>query len=183
MSGFFTFSVYSLRIATDMPLQSDYMPDIASYFLASITLNMISFVWFVYMNRCLLRSEIPVCLDKFADLLKKLFCICFPDEKKVSNSDSLNIVVKDAEKAKMEEKLEIVTNLEGKKMNKKEKCGLCDRCNSCEADFKKDKDKGKRKKEIESKFDALNYLAFVIMLIAMVASNMGIWINLNTKYR
>jgi len=56
---------------------------------------------------------------------------------------------------------------------------LCERCSDCEADFKKEKEKGKRKKDIESKLQAVNYLAFIIMLIVMVSVILGVFVNLS----
>ena len=181
MSGFITFGVYAVSVSNSLPTQSDYVPDMSSYFFSSIALNFIAFAWFLYMNRCLLRSEI---LQKFGELVKKLFCLCFPPDhkkdKKTSSPkaetvDSQTIVVTtESDKQKPVENLENT----GKTEDKKCKCGFCDRCSDCEADFKKDKDKGKRKKEIESSFEALNYLAFVIMFIALVSTNLGVWINI-----
>ena len=57
----------------------------------------------------------------------------------------------------------------------KPKCDFCDRCETCQADFDKDKTKGKNKKEIESKCGALNYLVFIIVCILMVISNIALW--------
>jgi hypothetical protein len=325
----------------DMPTQSDYMPDITSYFLMAISLNMISFIWFIYHNRCLSRTDMPSWLEKFGELVKKMFCLCFPSDKKdsakvanldfeVSNGTKTNITEITEKKIKTEEKemahidnlvsyrnetnltekeikseekkiaksddliahridkeLALIDNLvsdrtekninekteeiktekkkipniddgidqeildfaipvsdgnqkrkkkkkkvktemiekedktEGKVIanidfvvyddtktntielaekvsktkgkestitemtdkdskteDKKSKCKFCNRCGDCEADFKKDKDKGKRKKELESILQALNWFAFLIILICMIAGNLGIWLNL-----
>ena len=193
MSGFLTFSLYSARMQADMPTQSDYMPDITSYFMMSISLNLIAFLWFIYMNRCLIKSDMPLWLEKFGELVKKIFCLCFPPDKKdsakVANADVPIVVVSDGPKPnsienlesektnvlpKTTETLEKVSKIE----DKKSKCDFCKRCSECESDFKKDKDKGKRKKDVESKLESLNYLAFVIMITAMLIGNLSVWINL-----
>ena len=175
MSGFMTFAVYALRIATDMPVQSDYMPDIASYFLSSISFNMIAFVWFIFLNRYVSRSEIPILLELFADLLNKILnlfkkccsCCLKKDKDKVIPVDEI----------KKAENGQVISTTENAKVVKP-KCGFCNRCEDCDADFKKDKDKGKKKKDIESKFEVLNYFFFMTMFIAMLATQLSIWINL-----
>ncbi len=189
MSGFITFGVYAVNLASTLPTQSDYVPDISSYFYSSIAFNFIAFAWFLYMNRCLIRSEMPEFLKKFGEMLKKVFCLCFPPddkkdkktedkkiEDKIKTVDSPTIlVVEESDKPKTVENLEIKAKTE----NKKSKCGFCDRCSSCETDFKKDKDKAKRKKEIESSLEALNYLAFVMIFVSLIITNLAIWVNLS----
>ena len=88
LSGFITFCVYFVNMANSLPTQSDYMPDISSYFLSSITLNLISFSWFSCMNRCLLINEMPNWLKKFGESVKKIFCLCFPTEDKKDKNSS-----------------------------------------------------------------------------------------------
>ena len=82
MSGFITFGVYSGNTASTLPTQSDYVPKISNYFLSSIALNFIAFAWFLYMNRCILRGEMPACLKIFGENVKKMFCLCYPPEVK-----------------------------------------------------------------------------------------------------
>ena len=233
------------------------MPDITSYFLMAITLNMIAFIWFIYVNRCLSKNEIPKCLEKIGIIVKRVFCLCFPPDKKesskVANADITTILVKNSAKPnsienlgtvkpKHKESLEkaaaiditvkdntdsvvlpkpgsnsieylteisknapqknnifiqakpnqaIVIEADDAKLDLNEKprkekkteerkciCKFCDRCSECEAEFKKDKDKGKSKKDLELILQALNWLAFLIMLICMLIGNLGIWLNL-----
>jgi hypothetical protein len=213
MSGFITFGVYSVNMANTLPTQSDYLTEISNYFLSSIALNLIAFAWYIFRNHCLLRNEMPNWLKKFGEIVKKMFCLCFPpddkkdknepsnmksnEDKPKTNSTDLSIVVvsggtknNDLEKKSEGDKLNgpfldsgkqaitEKTNKESKNEEKKCKCGFCDRCTDCEADFKKDKDKGKIKKEIESSLEALNYLAFVIMSFTLLITNLLIWINI-----
>jgi hypothetical protein len=191
MSGFLSFALSSARMQADMPTQSDYLPDITSYLIMSISLNLIAFIWFIYMNRCLLKTDTPQCLDQFGGLVKKIFCLCFPSDNKesskVANTDTPIPVITDGTKNNSIEKsensiipnsvetLKKVTEIE----DKTNKCDFCERCSDCEADFKKEKDKGKRKKDIESKLQAINYLAFIIMLIVMVSVILGVFVNLS----
>ncbi|CAF1194699.1 unnamed protein product [Adineta steineri] len=58
----------------------------------------------------------------------------------------------------------------------KPKCDFCDRCETCQADFDKDKAKGKNKKDIEARCSALNYFVFVILVLFMVISELSVWV-------
>ncbi len=58
----------------------------------------------------------------------------------------------------------------------KPRCDFCNRCESCQADFDKDKAKGKTKKDIEARCNALNYFVFIFVLLFMFISNMALWI-------
>lgn len=56
------------------------------------------------------------------------------------------------------------------------KCKFCKRCGSCQADFDKDKAKDKKKKDIELKCGALNYLIVLCISTLMFVSNMVVWL-------
>ena len=168
MNIFLTFAVYSLRISNDMPIQSDYVPDISAYFLSSIGINMVAFAWVVYLNRCSTKGEIPRCLEIIAVFLKKsLFCCCFPVEKRKVDDENKIQFYKPHNNSQF--------------IMKNKKCRFCDRCETCETDHKKDKDKAKTKKEVDSKLEALNYLVFVLLFIAMLVVQLIIWIGINTS--
>jgi hypothetical protein len=164
MSGFLTFAVYALRIASDMPIQSDYIPSVSSYFLSSITYNLLAFFWFIYRNRASTKNEIPKCLEIIGNFLKKVFCLCFPTNKKT-------LPVTETKKPLKNDAVSIsMTN----ETTKKTKCGFCDRCSDCEAALLIDKDK--RKKEVESCLEALNYFFFIILFIALFITQLVIWV-------
>ncbi|CAF4393219.1 unnamed protein product [Rotaria sp. Silwood2] len=61
----------------------------------------------------------------------------------------------------------------------KPKCDFCNRCESCQADFDKDKAKGKNKKDMEARCSALNYFVFLCVLLFMFISNMAIWLSMS----
>ncbi|CAF1336540.1 unnamed protein product [Adineta steineri] len=72
------------------------------------------------------------------------------------------------------DKPEVVTT-DKKDENPKPKCDFCDRCETCQADFDKDKAKGKNKKDIEARCNALNYFIFIIILIFMAIAEFCVW--------
>ena len=148
MSGLLTFAVSALRIASDMPIQSDYIPSISSYFLSSTSYNLLAFFWFIYRNRASNKNEIPKCLEIIRNLLKKVFCLFFPTNKKaVPTTETKQPLINYAVSIKMTEDLA-----------KKTKFGFCDRCSDCEAALLIDKDK--RKNEVESCLEALKNFFF-----------------------
>ncbi|CAF3881768.1 unnamed protein product, partial [Rotaria sordida] len=61
----------------------------------------------------------------------------------------------------------------------KPKCDFCNRCEPCQADFDKDKAKGKNKKDIEARCNALNYFVFICVLLFMFISNMALWLAMS----
>ncbi|CAF1259712.1 unnamed protein product [Adineta steineri] len=66
------------------------------------------------------------------------------------------------------------------KTNEKPKptCDFCDRCETCQADFDKDKAKGKNKKDIEGRCSALNYFIFLIVLLFITVAELSLWISM-----
>ena len=60
--GMMTFAVYNVAVSNFIPIQSDFLPDVSWYFITSITYNLVSIVWYVYMNQCKTKNEIPKCL-------------------------------------------------------------------------------------------------------------------------
>ena len=199
MTGFMTFSVYSLRISTDMPVQSDFLPKITVYFILSITYSLITMFWFIQRNHWANKNSMPEFLEKFAELLKKFFCLCYPQDNKTSPEKKTEDELRNQEEGKVKASelnndlsnvgfLKNLTNeAEAKEAclnklpEKKEelKCNHCNRCEKCEEEFKKDKDKSKKKKDIESKLEAINYLMLIAMIVLMFTTQIGIWISIN----
>lgn len=148
----------------------------------------------------------PKLLFAFCGQLQRLFCCCFPpakvDDKANSKQDgtvqnSKNQPVTNSGNSGclpcLRRRVQVETIANGNAIfvaeaggiksksggttdGDKSKCDFCDRCEKCQEDFDKDKTKGKNKKEVESKCSALNYLAFLIVFILMIASNIGLWL-------
>ncbi|CAF2011275.1 unnamed protein product [Rotaria magnacalcarata] len=59
------------------------------------------------------------------------------------------------------------------------KCDFCNRCESCQTEFNKDKAKGKFKKDIEARCSALNYFVFLCGFLFIFVSNMAVWISMS----
>ena len=87
----------------------------------------------------------------------------------------LNSKEKKTEEKEIEGNIELTSTMDKSKENN---CDYCDRCEKCEAEFQKDEAKKKKKKDVESKLEALNYLICIIVAVAIVITQLAIWINL-----
>ena len=170
---------------------------ITLYFLFSICWILISMAWFIVCNHYTTKAEMPKVLLMFCEFLQQLFCCCFPPPKK-DEKDAANKTTPatDSDTVKCvycrqlfglccgkTNRVEVGNNKEGKGEaivstddSSKPKCQFCDRCQSCQADFDKDRAKGKNKKDIEAKCNALNYFVFIFIFLFMFISNMVIWL-------
>jgi len=50
MTSILTFSVYSVRVSSDIPAQSEYLPIIGYYFIFVITFIIVDFIWFIILH-------------------------------------------------------------------------------------------------------------------------------------
>ncbi len=67
MTTFLTYGVYSVRIASDLPVQSEYLPMISIYFFFGIIFTLISLIWFLVANYYSSKNEIPsffICMSR-----------------------------------------------------------------------------------------------------------------------
>ena len=206
MVCFMTYSVYSLSFASLFPQQSQYIMMITLFFLLSIFWTLVSLAWFVICNHYSTKGEMPKLLNSFCGQLQRIFCCCFPPPKPDDKVDSKKDITANGtmttndvnsrclpcfrRRVQVETKAsknDIFVEEAGAAKTKsnetndpaKPKCDFCDRCETCQADFDKDKTKGKNKKEIESKCGALNYLVFIIVCILMIASNIALWLMMS----
>lgn len=196
MTGFLTFSVYSLRISTDLPVQSMFLPKISVYFICSIIYNIFAMFWHITRDRLQKKKELPKWFIYFCEILKKVFC--FPQEKKDKNNkiepnnvNAINgamITVETSDQKDMDISKSVFQNpilpkpttitADSMQTVTKKKCNQCDRCEECDTEYKKEKDKNKKKKEIEENLEAMNYFFLILMIIAMFISQMAIWLTL-----
>ena len=68
-----TFSVYMLRISSEIPVQSEYLPIIGYYFIFVITFILIDFIWFIILNYFANIQHLPRFLVYYAVSLRNLF--------------------------------------------------------------------------------------------------------------
>ncbi len=111
-------------------------------------------------------KSIPFILRKLAILTRRLLC-CFKNKEK-------NVV--------KPERIEIDDFNRDDEMYTKlnSKCNFCDRCVECEKEKEKEKEKKREQLVLESNVSALNYIAFVILFLIILVSNLVIWILIST---
>lgn len=73
MTCILTFAVDSVRISSDIPIQSDYVPKITIYFVLSFFYNLFSMAWFKVYNYMSETNEIPWLLEKYCEIFR---CNC-----------------------------------------------------------------------------------------------------------
>ena len=71
MSLFLTYGIYGLRVGSDLPIQSDYLPTISVYYIASLLFAVLEMFWFYFFNRMQTSNSIPIFLKKLVTILKK----------------------------------------------------------------------------------------------------------------
>ena len=80
MTIFMTFSIYSLRVSSDMPTQSQYLPMVTLYFLLGISYTFIAYIWFIIANEFQTKSNTPQFLMRFAAHVKRVLYWIFDEE-------------------------------------------------------------------------------------------------------
>jgi hypothetical protein len=117
---------------------------------------------------------------------RKLFASCVPKRNRVNSADKkqhTNTEDTDSTKTNSTDANPCDTTacVSVMKTNEeaKPKCNFCDRCEPCQAEFDKDKAKGKKKKDIEARCSALNYLVLICVFLAMFISDIAVWISMS----
>ena len=70
MTTFLNMAMISVRVSSDIPIQSDYLPLFSLYFFFGILYTFISFNWFIIANVYRTNNYLPKYLKAFAKCLK-----------------------------------------------------------------------------------------------------------------
>ncbi len=162
LTTFLTYGIYSLRVASDLPVQSQYFPIISYYFLFSIFYTLIIMIWFIIANQLLISKEIPYFFDKLANLLSYLKCCKWQASKVVVNS-----------------KKEDVDNSTDD--SSATRCFKCQECSFCLIKKKNDTIEQNNKSKHEFKIKILNDFFFLFMVFLFISTNLIIWILITTN--
>ncbi|CAF4761293.1 unnamed protein product, partial [Rotaria socialis] len=118
---------------------------------------------------------------------QKLFSSCLHRQTRLENLDEKADIKVDKVESSTIQPIDITpietttdANVDETNETTKAKCNFCNRCETCQADFDKDKAKGKTKKDIEARCSALNYFVFSCILLFMLASNMALWLHMSS---
>jgi hypothetical protein len=150
---FLTYGVYSLRVATDLPVQSQYFPVISYYFLFSLFYTLISMIWFVMANYYMTKNKTPFLLDKLADLLSKICCWKMPAPV--------------ASPPKLEQSNELTNS---------HKCSKCEECSFCFIKKDTEAKKSAKKSKNDFKIKVLNEFIFILMVLAFFTTDLVIFL-------
>ena len=163
-----TFSVYMLRISSEIPVQSEYLPIIGYYFIFVITFILIDFIWFIILNYFANIQHLPRFLVYYAVSLRNLFSkikAVFKKKKESENKES-SVNLEELNKIKQSEEEKLI-------------CKKSDLCPGCQKESENDEKKKKYKKELEANITALNLTAFMIIVIIQLIANSTIWFSIS----
>ena len=163
-----TFSVYMLRISSEIPVQSEYLPIIGYYFIFVITFILIDFIWFIILNYFANIQHLPRFLVYYAVSLRNLFSkikAVFKKKKESENKES-SVNLEELNKIKQSEEEKLI-------------CKKSDLCPGCQKESENDEKKKKYKKELEANITALNLTAFMIIVIIQLIANLSIWFSIS----
>ena len=66
-------AIISVRVSSDIPVQSEYLPLIYVYFLLGLLYTFVSFIWFLISNVYKTNNYLPKHLKYFARALKRFY--------------------------------------------------------------------------------------------------------------
>ena len=184
MTSFLTFTVTSLRIAGDIPIQSDYLPLITLYMILSIIYTLFGFIWFTIKDYLLRKKTLPYLLRTIAEISRKLFCsifISFLKQNKVQSNHKVIIV--NEKNDNIDTNMPNTLNIDLYKQSPVEKCSNCvNLCKKCQKDAEKSKSDKEKNKNIENDVKLLNKLVFSLLFIFIFICNVSIWSCMDINY-
>ena len=196
MTSFMTFSVYSLRVSSEIPVESDFLPMVTLYFILGITYTFVSFNWFILANELAQKKDWPKFLKQLASGIKRILFWKYGDTpfwsskvvptttkvKELMRTNQAKVEMSNVEKQegannnKKSDSSKVPLEVPGKLLNVKLSCNNCDHCVACTEDKEKEKNKKIKKELIDSYVSALNHLVFFLMLLVVVACNLVTWL-------
>ena len=196
MTVFLTFGVYALKINGEMPTQSEFVPLVSVYFIVATIYTLVSLIWFVTANFFVIKSNIPKPLVFVAEKIQFIFFFDCISKKKNSSQKSPPPKVGSVESVYRSpiETINQPVNLNRRPKRDEEeddsrsqkfifidelkrKCDSCPKplCEGCDS---KEKEKKNAKKAFDRNLRTLNLLAFFVVFLIMLISNLCIWLSI-----
>jgi hypothetical protein len=157
MSVILSFSVYSLNISNNLPVQSEYVPEITVFFLVCIFINLFAVFWFIQLNHFKSNDYFPEFYKAFAGSLQKLICIIFHTNKTTARINKKIAPINNSKVNDLQE------NREELKVFSEPNCEFCQ--------FK-ESEKLSEKLIIQPKYKIVNLIYFSLILLSHVISNL-----------
>ena len=165
MTMMMTFSVYSLRVATDMPVESNFLPMVTLVFVFSTTYTFLSMIWFIIANEFVTKNNIPKCLIVFACGIKRVLFWKFnskKDKKVDLKPEKIEVIITpQSDRLANVETINQLTKL--LESLSKPPCYNCGFCEKCLEEKKSEKEKKKNKELNEENVSALNHSVFLCL--------------------
>ena len=178
MTTFMTFSVYSLRISQDMPVESNFVPMVTLYFILGISYTFLSLIWFIIANDFITKNYLPKYLTKFALIIKRVLYRKISPEPDENANDLVEVKVvpnQSANENAHESGLPPLKNAPKLECNNN-RCNNCDFCVNCKREKEKSANKSKKKELNESNVLVLNYFMCFLMGMIILACNLISWL-------
>ena len=192
MTVFLTFGVYALKINGDMPVQSQYIPIVSVYFIVAALYTLFSLIWFILANYFATKSYIPKPLALVADKVHDIFdceskkkplqksAPVYPIPEKENHIEQETVDQSFFAKPPTKEDSLVWRKKSGNNVQLPVKTPKCDSCNKCQDCEINEKEKKIAKKILDKNLKTLNLLAFLIIFLIMIISNLAIWISVCT---
>ena len=177
MTTFMTFAMTAVRISSDIPTQSDYLPLISLYMFLSIFYALISMSWFVSLNHFTSKKYLPKIILKVTWIVRKCLFWIFVEEKK---NETVKVKAVDKNKVGSIKNDEAKATTEAENSNEVlfKPVEKCNRCGDCTKESEKEKQKKKEQKDLDENLSAFNYLAFFTVFSIMLICNLTIWLSM-----
>ena len=157
MTVIMAYSIYAVRISSDIPVQSNYIPVIKFFFILSNIWNLLAMVWFVLLNNFKSKEYVPKVFNSLGGILQKIICFCSHKRKR----DPILVLRKDKKVADNNEAI----NVNSLEQNQKLKCRFCSNEKNMEIS-----DKLELKKILVSNYEIINKLFFILFIIISVVT-------------
>ena len=95
MSFVMGFSVYSLRISSDLHVQSENIPKITVFFLSSVGINLFGVFWFIQLNYFKSNEYFPKLYKTFVEFIQKFICLLFHRNESSAGRETQKVAPKD----------------------------------------------------------------------------------------
>ena len=150
INTFLSLGIISIRVSSDIPVQSSYLPLINLFFMLNLLFTFVSFAWFVASDQFRTKKYLPSILLKIMDIFFR---------RKLNKRNKQVNVTKTVDNLKVEQ-LELIAE------------------NVVTATASKLIESPKKDLNFDEKLKTLNLIAFLIMFIFMFISYLYILLNI-----
>ena len=181
MTTFMTFSVYSLRIASDMPVESNFVPMVTLYFVLGISYTFLSLVWFIIANHFIAKNALPNFLTEFASFLKRILFWKYDAQPLWRHTKAKVDLAEIKDVDNLDNSAENPSDKKNENMTSTEKstCFTCDQCFECRKDKANEREKAKNREITEKDISVLNHFMCFVMFLIILACNLITWLMIS----